>query len=195
MDNSGPQIILITGNMAAGKSTVAQALAQRLPRSVHLRGDVFRRMIVNGQADMTFDLSPEALQQLRLRYRLAAAAAKIYWEEGFTVIYQDIVLGPSLAEVIVAFQPYPLSVIVLCPRSEVVAGRDAVRPKTGYPNEASIVAFDRVLRTETPRLGFWLDSSEFSVEETVDAILLQLAQARAAANANQQGGKPAGAAN
>ena len=46
-------IILITGNMAAGKSTVAQALAERLPMSVHLRGDRFRRMIVNGQAEMS----------------------------------------------------------------------------------------------------------------------------------------------
>ena len=45
-----PQLILITGIMAAGKSTVAQHLAERLPNSVHLRGDVFRRMMVNGRA-------------------------------------------------------------------------------------------------------------------------------------------------
>lgn len=44
------QVILITGNMAAGKSSVAQALAERLPQSIHPRGDVFRRMIVNGRA-------------------------------------------------------------------------------------------------------------------------------------------------
>jgi hypothetical protein len=31
-----PGVILITGNMAAGKSSVAQALAERLPQSVHL---------------------------------------------------------------------------------------------------------------------------------------------------------------
>ncbi|MFD6693018.1 hypothetical protein ACFWD8_09505 [Micromonospora aurantiaca] len=36
--------------MAAGKSTVAEWLARRLPRAVHLRGDVFRRMIVSGPA-------------------------------------------------------------------------------------------------------------------------------------------------
>jgi dephospho-CoA kinase len=38
-----PRLILVTGIMAAGKSTVAQLLAERLaPQSVHLRGDVFR---------------------------------------------------------------------------------------------------------------------------------------------------------
>lgn len=43
-------IVLITGIQAAGKSTIAQALAERLPRSVHVRGDLFRRMVVNGRA-------------------------------------------------------------------------------------------------------------------------------------------------
>ena len=47
-------VILVTGQ-AAGKSTVAQLLAERLPRSVHLRGDVFRKMIVSGGAGMTPD--------------------------------------------------------------------------------------------------------------------------------------------
>jgi adenylylsulfate kinase-like enzyme len=37
-------VIFITGIQAAGESSVAQAVAERLDRSsVHLRGDVFRR--------------------------------------------------------------------------------------------------------------------------------------------------------
>lgn len=54
-------IFLITGIQAAGKSTIAQMLAERLPHSVHVRGDLFRRMVVNGRADMTPDPSPEAV--------------------------------------------------------------------------------------------------------------------------------------
>ncbi len=45
------------------------------------------------------------------------------------------------------------------------------------PNEDAVLTFDRVLRTETPRLGYWLDSSELSVAETVDHILEHLSQA------------------
>ncbi|MCZ0975430.1 adenylyl-sulfate kinase [Streptomyces albulus] len=55
-----PGIVVITGIQAAGKSTVAQALAERLPRAVHLRGDGFRRNIVRGQVGMTPDAGPEA---------------------------------------------------------------------------------------------------------------------------------------
>lgn len=172
--NRQPQIILITGNMAAGKSSVAQSLAERLPKSVHLRGDIFRRAIVNGQAEMTLNLSAEAYQQLQLRYHLAAMVARQYLKNGFTVVYQDIIIGPTLAEVVASFHDVFLSVIVLCPQPEVVAVRDAARSKTGYANRAMVDAFDRILRTETPHIGYWLDSSNLTVAETVDRILATL---------------------
>jgi hypothetical protein len=44
--------MLVTGIQASGKSTIAHLLAGRLPKSVHVRGDLFRRMIINGRADM-----------------------------------------------------------------------------------------------------------------------------------------------
>jgi predicted kinase len=172
-----PDIILITGNMASGKSTTAQALAERLPRSVHLRGDVFRRMIVNGRAELGFELSAEAERQLHLRYDLAVVTAKRYVEAHFTVVYQDILIGPTLSQIVAAFQPYRLAVIVLCPRAEVVAARDRRRHKTGYPDQASVAAFDQVLRAETPRIGYWLDNSNLTLAEAVDDILAHLAQA------------------
>ncbi|WP_309247385.1 AAA family ATPase [Bacillus halotolerans] len=76
-------VYLITGVMAAGKSTVAQLLSERLDKSVHVRGDVFRKMIVNGEMQMSDTPSAEALEQLRLRYRLAANVSDMYAEAGF----------------------------------------------------------------------------------------------------------------
>jgi len=60
-------IFLITGIMASGKSTVGELLAQNFPKSVHLRGDVFRKMMVKGRVEMSEDPTPEALYQLDLR--------------------------------------------------------------------------------------------------------------------------------
>jgi predicted kinase len=173
-----PELFLITGIMAAGKSTVAQALAERLPKSVHLRGDVFRRMIVRGRAEMTATLLPEALQQLRLRYQLAANAARGYLEAGFSVVVQDVIVGESLPQVIDTLPAAPLYVVVLCPNAETAAARDAARSKTGYSETFTAAILDRVLRSETPRTGLWLDSSVLSVEATVDAILAGLETAR-----------------
>ena len=177
LDSSEPRIILITGIMAAGKSTVAQRLAERLARSVHLRGDAFRRMIINGRAQMTRELSPEALEQLHLRYRLAAAAAELYLAAKFTVVYQDIILGSSLAEVVRYYAGHPLYVVVLCPAAEVVAAREAERGKTGY-HGIEVGDLDRALREQTPRIGLWVDSSSLSVDQTVDRILANLNGAR-----------------
>ncbi|WP_211222357.1 AAA family ATPase [Actinokineospora enzanensis] len=163
-------IILITGIQAAGKSTVAQLLAERLRNSVHLRGDVFRRMVVNGRAEMTPDPSPDALRQLRLRHRLTATVAGEYFRSGFTVVAQDVVLGPHLGELIGAIHWRPLLVVVLAPRAEVIVAREAARAKDAY-DEWTVAALDQGLRTETPRLGLWLDTSDQTPEETVEEIL------------------------
>lgn len=175
---NGPSTILITGIMAAGKSSVAQALAERLPRSVHLRGDIFRRMIVRGRADMGFTLSDDALAQLMLRYRLSAMVALEYMAVGFTVVYQDIVIGPTLTEMCQRLRGHPLYVVVLCPSPDIVIAREEGRSKRGYRNQAEVVDFDRVLRSETPRLGLWLDTSLLTVEETAAEILERLSQAQ-----------------
>lgn len=174
MTGSAPQppaVILITGIMAAGKSTVAEALARRLPRSVHLRGDVFRRMIVNGRAEMTGDLAEEAVRQLRLRYDLAAQVADSYHRAGFTVVLQDVVLGPELPAMIDRIRGRPLLTVVLAPDPETVATRERDRPKTGYADAWSVADLDAALRTQTPRLGLWLDTTDQTPDETVDEIL------------------------
>lgn len=179
MELPNPALFVITGIMAAGKSTVAQHLAERLHRSVHLRGDVFRRMIVRGQATMGFMLSPEAEAQLELRYRIAASVAHQYLDADFTVIYQDIIIGAGLVDVLRGLdrKDIPLFVVVLCPQPHAVAEREQQRAKTGY-DTLSVTDFDRVLRDETPQLGLWLDSTALSVDQTVDQILEQLELAR-----------------
>ena len=169
-------IIVITGVMAAGKSTVAQALAERLPRSVHLRGDTFRRFIVNGRVEMTREADDEAVRQHHLRYELAAMAARRYAEAEFTVIYQDVMLGEALAFVDDLLRDMPHHVIVLCPSPAAVAERERRRPKTGYA-ALTVADLDAGLREETPRIGYWLDTTDLTVEETVDRIITHLGDA------------------
>lgn len=165
-----PAIYLITGVMASGKSTVAELLAANIPRCVHLRGDVFRRMIVSGREDMSETPSDEALRQLHLRYRLAASAAKQYYENGFSVVLQDNYYGEDLSRMAALFQDYPLHVVVLCPRADVISQREQARGKTGYTGFSVENLYAQFL-AETPRMGFWLDTSDLSPEQSVQAIM------------------------
>lgn len=164
------RIYLITGVMASGKSTVAQALAERLPRSVHLRGDVFRKMIVRGREEMREDAPEEALRQLELRYQLTADAARRYWEAGFDVVVQDNYYGAMLPHMLALLGDLPVRAVVLCPSADAVAEREASRGKKGYGGYEVRPLWDAFM-AETPRIGLWLDTTRMTVEETVQRIL------------------------
>jgi len=172
-----PAVVLITGIMGAGKSSVAQALAERLPRAAHVRGDAFRRMIVTGRAEMVRGASDEALAQLRLRYALAASVADGYAAAGFTTVYQDIIVGEDLPRVVASIRARPLFVVVLAPRAETALRRAELREGPSGYGEWTAEALDDLLR-DTPRIGLWLDTSDLTVPETVDAILLRAVEAR-----------------
>ena len=163
-------IYVITGVMAAGKSTVAQTLAMRLERCVHLHGDVFRKMIITGRAEMCEHPSPEALRQLDMRYDIAAKVAKAYYDYGFTVVVQNNYLGDRLSYFIRLLKGYPIYVIVLNPDLATIEQRELMRGKKGYGG-FSAAGLHRMFLDETPRIGLWLDTSNESVEETVDEIL------------------------
>lgn len=166
-----PTIYCITGVMAAGKSTVSECLAGMLYPSVHLRGDVFRRMMVNGREEMSEELSPAAMEQLTLRYRLAAEAAKIYHAAGFHVVMQDNYYGEMLPFVVGLLKPIVPQVAVLCPTVETVAHRESTRGKAGYVGFSVQSLYDSFMAT-TPRIGLWIDNSNETPEETARRILL-----------------------
>lgn len=121
---------------------------------------------------------PEADRQLDLRYRLGAQTADAFFDAGFTVVVQDIVMGPSLTTYVERIRSRPLHVIVLVPGVDVVERRERERPKTAYqPDGPTVADLDEYLRTATPRIGLWLDTSEQTPEQTVDEILARRAEA------------------
>ena len=111
---------------------MADLLAIRLPKSVHIHGDMFRRMVVSGRAGMTPNPSPDALAQLNLRYDLAAMAADRCAEEGFDAIVQDLILGKDLADFVKRIASPERYLVVLSPRFPPLTGEksSARRPDT-----------------------------------------------------------------
>ena len=125
-----PQTIVVTGVMAAGKSTVSQILAERFNGAVHLQGDEFRRVVVSGRVDMS-PHGDQAGASLALRHRIAAHTANIYAEAGFTVVVQDLFVGASLEPFLAQLRD-PVSIVMLAPDVSTVMQREAERTKTGY---------------------------------------------------------------
>ncbi|HEU5004497.1 MAG TPA: AAA family ATPase [Candidatus Saccharimonadales bacterium] len=172
-----PAVFLITGPSAAGKSTVAERLAQRFEQGVHIEGDSFRRHIVSGRADMTPEPSPEALTQLRLRYELGAMAADSYFKQGFTVVLEDVIAGEYLIEYSRLVKSRPLYVVCLLPSLTSIQTREEHRRTNGY-DHFSVQQLHDLFANHTPRIGLWLDTSSHSVDETVDELVARTDEAK-----------------
>jgi hypothetical protein len=93
-------------------------------------------------------------------------------------VLQDVILGRHLPRMVAALAPADAGVLVLCPSPEAVAAREAGRAKKGYGGWTPEM-LDAGLRSDTPRLGLWLDTSALSVAETVDQLFARADETRA----------------
>jgi predicted kinase len=172
-----PALIVVTGIMAAGKSTVARLLAERFPKGVHIEADVLQRMVVSGEEWVNHPGVPtgEAANQLRLRLKNMCLLGRSFFEEGFSVVLDDIIIGDRWQELRNELHGLPFSLVVLAPSVEVVTRhRDQNRPKVPQGGEWAAY-LDKELRTTMAGLGLWIDSSAQTPLETVEQILVNLA--------------------
>jgi len=97
---------------------VARALAARFERGVHIEADALQQMIVTGGEWPTelADPTGEPARQLRLRLHNVCSLARSFFDSGFTVILDDIIIGERWAELCEDLAGRPFELVVLAPR-------------------------------------------------------------------------------
>lgn len=90
MSTASPSpVLILTGPPGVGKTTVAEVLAARSARAVHLEADSFFRFIRAGYVE---PWKSESREQNEVVMRVVAAAAAGYAEAGYTTIVDGIVI-------------------------------------------------------------------------------------------------------
>jgi chloramphenicol 3-O-phosphotransferase len=168
------KIVLITGAPASGKTTIAQAVAGQLERSIHIQVDKLREMVVSGLALPGGDggWPEEASHQFRLARTSVLQMAQTYADGGFTVVIDDVCVPEHFAADYAALPDAPTNVrVLLRPTQETILKR--LKERNG--------PFDQILAGHVPWIyscmdaipkSGWvvLDSSNWSVEETIEQV-------------------------
>jgi len=136
------RLIVITGAQAAGKSTLGHAVADLLPKAVHVDGDAIHGFVVSGAVPYDVPPPPGATEQLLLRYAGAIAVCRVYRSAGFDAVFTDNIFGSLLVDVLtLAFadaMTADLRLVVLDPDADVLDERERSRPKKGYTESITV---------------------------------------------------------
>ncbi|MDX2837364.1 AAA family ATPase [Streptomyces scabiei] len=168
-------MIVLTGPPGAGKSTVAQLLADHLTPSVHLHSDDFWRSIKRG---WIAPYLPEAHEQNQVVLQVLVSAAFGYAEGGYQVICDGIV-GPWFIDffrVTARERALPLSYVILRPDKHTTLERATSRAGDALTDPEPIRSLHGQFSNLAAYEAHVLDSTTLTSEATADSILRGVAR-------------------
>jgi predicted kinase len=177
------RVLLLCGPPGAGKSTVAQRVAEGFSRSAHLKVDDLREIEVNGFAPPG-DEWTDAHERQFVRARTAAALiARLHAADGVTLVIDDVCVPEHFEDHYAGLFADPLVHRVMLKPTRAALER-RIRARGGEWDELLLSSgalpwcYERLERLT---LDGWtvIDSSDQSAAETIEAVRISLVSSSA----------------
>ena len=168
-------ITLITGSPGSGKSTIGRALAEQVSGGVHIKVDEIRESVVDYAGPGEF--TSEALRQFMLARQVAIHWARTYADAGHPVIVDDVCIPESFGQHYAALNEHPQEArVLLAPSRDTLIKRINERggPYAEFFVQNGLSWVLELIEAMPKEEWIVVDSSELSVEETVQAVVKQL---------------------
>lgn len=168
-----PPIFLITGPPAAGKTTVSRAVLRHFEFGLHLPVDEMRTWVLSGLSE-SIAWTDETTRQFTLAEEAAADVARRYHGSGFAVAYDHCRNLARQDEIARLLGVENVVKICLCPSLEENLHRNRTRTNKDFDARVLddiIRGMNAAMATAAPKGWLMLDTTEMTVEETVQAVL------------------------
>ncbi|HZQ37151.1 MAG TPA: AAA family ATPase [Dehalococcoidia bacterium] len=174
------RVIVITGAAGAGKSSVAQGVAERLERSALVALDELWHSVISGAPLPSWRGGDdyETRRFVDLTLRNAAALARNFAAAGFDCIVEGVLESPAELDALLAgLGPVETYFVTLAPQLAELLQRDQGRSPEQQMGERS-AELHAILQFNGEWRGMRVDSTGLSPAETADLILESLDDAR-----------------
>ena len=166
-------VCLISGPAGAGKSSITKALAQKFDRSAVIEVDKLRRIMVGGYV-RPWPHNEETELQLALGAKNACDIANNFLEKGCKVFIDDAIGRKRFNQYSECFKSKNFKVFLLLPSIESLLSRFDIRGKDDDLRKRTIELHDKYLKIKDELDWLVIDSSNQTLDDTVEEIYKQL---------------------
>ncbi len=160
------KLYVITGPAGVGKSTVSNELGKKLKKSVVIDGDVIYNFFVGGRIKPWYSNAP-----LELFWDNCCYLIESYLKNEYDVVFNYIIYNEELKLIKKRFDEYDIIFKCLLADEDTLLKRDLLRQIDFQMHERCIVLLKEFIECNYGDKNI-IDSSNLTIEETVNEILL-----------------------